>query len=534
MVIDVDAGYGPATAVQGTGADTPCARSETESILHETMARSGPHPTERFRLAMTHAAVGMALVTPDGEYREVNDALCRMYGRTEAELCAMRWADVTHPDDLAESQALVAEILDGTRDAYRQVKRYVRPDGSVMWGDVIVACVRDDAGRMAYLIAQVVDITERIAAEEALRASEERYRTLVSEIDGVVFVNDLANRSIFCSGQVEQLLGYPPEQMVLPGAWRGLVHEDDRERVWRAWDNDGDLDEYRQEYRIHRADGKVIWIEERWHAKRDAEGRVTRWSSVINDVTSRRRLEETLTRTDRLEAVSRVAAAAAQDFGEVLTTIQYAQVNIADAVAPDQPCADDVRLIGDAVRRGIQLTKQLLAFGRDRDEADAAPLEVAWLLADLEQILRGVAGTSELRIDVRADALTRVSRSALEQAVLNLVINARDATPAGGTISVTLDRELVRPDSGLGIPPGAYLALAVSDTGCGMPEAVVRRVFEPFFTTKPHGSGIGLAAVFATMRSIGGTVQVQSTEGEGTTITLLMPEAGADEDAAAE
>jgi two-component system, cell cycle sensor histidine kinase and response regulator CckA len=528
MVIDIDARTLLATGGWPARTRVQEGPSAAEPILGPAIATNAPHQTERFRLAMTHAAVGMALVAPDGVYREVNEALCHMLGRTEAELRALRWADVTHPDDLAESQALVAQVIEGSRDAYRLAKRYVRPDGSILWGDVIVACIRDDAGRVAYLIAQVVDITDRIQAEEALRASEERYRTLVSEIDGVVFVHDIPSGSAFCSGQVARLLGYPPEQLVLPGAWRGLVHEDDRERVWRAWDNDEDLDEYRHEYRIHRADGEVIWVEERCHAKRGPDGRVTRWSSVINDVTARRHLEETITRTDRLEAVSRVAAAAAHDFGEVLTTIQYAQVNLADAVPVDVPHADDVRLIGDAVQHGIQLTKQLLAFGRDRDEADAAPLEVAWLLADLEQILRGVAGPAELRIQVKADGLTRVSRNALEQAVLNLVINARDATPSGGLITVALVSEAVRPDSGLGLRPGAYLALSVADTGCGMSEDVLRRAFEPFFTTKPHGSGIGLAAVFATMRSIGGTVRVETAEGSGTTITLLMPDVGAE------
>jgi PAS domain S-box-containing protein len=490
-------------------------RSDEAGRLREDGLRSRAEAAERASLAMTHAAVGMAILDPDGAFLYVNEALCRITGRDAESLMGSRWQDITHPDDIERSQAVAGAIRDGRQDSERITKRYVRLDGTVIWCDLSVASVRDASGTVTCIVSQVLDVTDRIEAEAALRASEERYRTLVSEIDGVVFVHDTLGGMTFCSGQVVDLLGFPPETMVLPGVWRSLVVEEDVEH------------EFDMEYRMRRADGKVIWVEERWRAIRDAAGRLVRWSAVVTDVTGRRRLEETLARTDRLEAVSRVAASAAHDFGDVLTAIQYAHGNLADSVDGDDPRVEDVRAIGDAVRHGIQLTKQLLAFGRDRDEAEAAPLDVAWLLADLEQILRGVAGTADLGIRVAANGLTRITRSALEQAILNLVINARDAMPTGGSIRISVDRELVPPDSGLGIPAGPYLALAVEDTGCGMPDEVREKAFEPFFTTKPHGSGIGLPSVYGTMRSVGGTVRIASLAGEGTTIWLLMPEAEA-------
>jgi PAS domain S-box-containing protein len=500
------------------------ARGEA-SREREEVARLGAATAERFTLAMTHAAVGTALVAPDGAILEVNEAFCRIMGRTAGELRAATWQDLTHPDDLDSSGVARRDLVEGRRDSVRLLKRYLRPDASILWCDVSLGAVRDDAGGIRYLVSQVLDVTERIEAEAALRASEERYRTLVGEIDGVVFVKEPLTGTTFCSGQVQQLLGFPPETMVLPGVWRSLVVEEDVERAIEAWEAGDDRDEYELEYRMRRADGTVIWVEERWRSSKDAEGRTVRWSSVVTDITARRRLEETVSRTDRLEAVSRVAAAAAHDFGDVLTAIQFAHGNLVDAVDRDDPRAEDVRAIGDAVHQGIQLTKQLLAFGRDRAEADTAPLDVAWLLADLEQILRGVAGTANLSIHVVASGLVRIARSALEQAVLNLVINARDAMPTGGSIRITLERERVTPDAGLGIPAGPYLALGVADTGCGMPVEVQEKAFEPFFTTKPHGSGIGLPSVYGTMRSVGGTVRIESLVGEGTTVCLLMPEA---------
>jgi len=503
------------------------AESEAASRAREEGLRVRMETAERVSLAMTHAAVGMAILDPEGAFLYVNDAMCRMTGRDAETLTSGTWQAITHPDDVEVSAAAADAVLAGGIESRRVLKRYVRPDGTIVWGDLSIAPVRDDTGAVSHLVSQVLDVTDRVEAETALRISEERYRTLVSEIDGVVYVHDPVAGMTFCSGQVMELLGFPPETMVLPGVWRSLVVEEDVERAIAVWDSADERDEFDMEYRMRRADGKVIWVEERWRSIRDADGRLVRWSAVVTDITSRRRLEETLARTDRLEAVSRVAASAAHDFGDVLTAIQYAHGNLSDSVGGDDPRLEDVRAIGDAVRHGIQLTKQLLAFGRDRDETEAAPLDVAWLVADLEQILRGVAGTAELSIHVAANGLTRITRSALEQAILNLVINARDAMPTGGSIRISIDREQVPPDAGLGIPAGSYLAVAVEDTGSGMPVEIQEKAFEPFFTTKPHGSGIGLPSVYGTMRSVGGTVRIASLAGEGTTVWLLMPEAEA-------
>ena len=501
--------------------------SDAASRVREESLRARMEAAEQVSLAMTHAAVGMTIQDASGTFLYVNEAMCRITGRDVGMLTSSGWQAITHPDDFQPTLAADAALIEGRRESTRLLKRYVRPDGTIVWCDLSISGVRDEAGAVTHLVSQVLDVTDRVEAETALRSSEERYRTLVSEIDGVVYVHDPVAGMTFCSGQVMELLGFPPETMVLPGVWRSLVVEEDVERAIAVWDSADERDEFDMEYRMRRADGKVIWVEERWRSIRDTDGRLIRWSAVVTDITSRRRLEETLARADRLEAVSRVAAAAAHDFGDVLTAIQYAHGNLTDSVAGDDPRVEDVRTIGDAVRHGIQLTKQLLAFGRDRDETEAAPLDVAWLIADLEQILRGVAGTAELRIHVAANGLTRITRSALEQAILNLVINARDAMPTGGSIRIAIDREQVTADSGLGIPAGSYLAVAVEDTGCGMPVEIAEKAFEPFFTTKPHGSGIGLPSVYGTMRSVGGTVRIASLAGEGTTVWLLMPEAEA-------
>jgi PAS domain S-box-containing protein len=494
-----------------------------EAVERERLLRETTDSELRFQVAMDNAAVGMAVVSPDGRYIEVNATLCAMLGRDADSLRASTWQEVTHPDDLEGSRHKSRDVLAGRRNAYRELKRYIRPDGTLVWGELSTACVRNDDGSVRFFVSQIMDVTERIAADERLRASEERYRNLVDELDVIVTVRDLDTGEVFISRQVEDILGYPADGMAVPGAWLDKVVEDDRARVAAMRDGADGADAFELGYRMHRADGSIAWLEERWRSVKGGDGSPARWFAVTADVTARKRMEETVARTDRLEAVSRVSAAAAHDFGNVLIGIQYFAGCLTDSLGPGDPRATDVAAISDAVAEGIALTRQLLAFGRDRPQAEPAPLDVAWLLTDLAPILRGVAGNTPIDIDVPIGSLTRISRNALEQALLNLVINARDATPADGSIRVFAREEIVPADSGLGVEPGQYIGITVADTGSGMTPEVLAHAFEPFFTTKAHGTGTGLASTWGSVRAVGGTVRVSSAVGVGTTVCVLLP-----------
>lgn len=490
----------------------------------EEEARAAAEHRSRFALAMEHAPTGMAIVAPDGHWVEVNDALCRMFGRDADTLRSMRWQDLTHPDDLRVGQGLTDDVLAGRRTSYREFKRYLRADGRVVWGDLSVAAIRNDDGTVRYFVSQVMDVTDRIEADRALRASEEQYRTLVSEIDGVAFVRDMVTGAVYCSPRVEQMLGYSAEEMARPGRWRDLVVDEDRERTiasWQAIDGDRDFD---LEYRMRRSDGRIIWVEEHWRCALGANGRPSRWYGLTTDITRRKQLEASVVRTDRLEAVSRVAAAAAVDFGSVLTAIQFYLGNLAADVGDADPHAEDIAGISDAVDLGVTLTKQLLEFGRERHEDEAAPIDVQWLLADLGPYLRGVAGRIPVEVAVHDSGLIRIERGHVEQILLNLVNNARDAMPGGGVIRVVAER--VTADEALNAGPGPFLAIRVTDTGTGMSPEVRERAFEPHFTTKPDGSGAGLAQVHAMAVAAGGFATIESSPGHGTTVSVVLPDHG--------
>ncbi|MEI7744091.1 MAG: PAS domain S-box protein [Chloroflexota bacterium] len=332
----------------------------------------------RFRQAMDHAPIGMCIATPDGSLLEVNAAMCEMLGRDQETLLGLHWRDFTHPEDVATDLANQVEVLAGRSNGYRILKRYLRADGGIVWADLSVGAVRDAGGDLLCLVGQLIDVTDQLAHEQSLRQSEERYRELVDELDAIVFVHDVPSGQRFVSANSEAITGYPVEQLIDPQFWREIVVNEDRERISNAWDDDSptvtDL-----HYRLRRADGRVISVEERWRATSGPDGRPARWFAVTWDVTSRRQLEETVARTGRLEAVSRVTAAAAHDFGNVLMGIRIFHGYLSMATPPDDPRAEDIRAIGQAVERGTALTHQLLQIGREAsDQAYAVAHGWSW------------------------------------------------------------------------------------------------------------------------------------------------------------
>ena len=257
-------------------------------------------------------------------------------------------------------------------------------------------------------------------------------------------------------------------------------------------------------------------------------------AAELHDV-EERQFDIVVTRLEHLEAVSRVAATAAHDFGNVLMAISLLQGFMAESVAPEDPLASDIAAIGHEVERARVLSSHLLAVGRVSPKEVTGPVDAAEALDGLLGILETIAAPSAVRRGLdqgpggdpgaAARPVVQIGRRELEHAVLNLVINARDAMASrAGVITVTVDVERVPAGSDVGVPAGSYVTVTVVDTGPGMAQEVLDRAFEPFYTTKPHGTGLGLPSVMRTVRRAGGTVRISSAPGAGTTVTLLLPE----------
>ena len=309
------------------------------------------------------------------------------------------------------------------------------------------------------------------------------------------------------------------------------VHADDRDAFRAAYQRLQERGSYDVEHRLLRPDGEVIWVHQRADVERDANGRRLRTIGTIQDVTGRRRLEEQLRQAQKLEAIGQLAGGVAHDLNNALTSIVgYTELAIA-AMKTDHPATPDVVEIRRAAERAESVTRQLLAFSR-KQPLSPRVFALSDVVTGLSRMLQRFLGSrTELVIDTAADVAPICGDPGqLEQAIVNLAVNAKDAMPDGGGLRVRLSMTSL--DSGLDsehdpIPPGRYVELAMRDSGTGMTPDVLAHIFEPFFTTKEpgKGTGLGLAMVYGTVKQIGGYIAVESAAGEGTTFRLLFPPA---------
>ena len=384
------------------------------------------------------------------------------------------------------------------------------------------------------------------SSAEKLAAAEETYRTLVERLPLVTYVDTLDSSlsPAYVSPQIEGLLGYSVDDWLAdPELFAELLHPDDREHVlaglarWRS----GELDlEPPTEFRLVTRDGRVVWVYADAAYVRDAEGRPLSIQGFLVDITERKRLEEELRQAQRLEAVGRVAGGIAHDFNNLLTVIFGWARFLLQGLASDDVKHEGAEQILDASKRAAALTQQLLAFSR-RQVLRPQPLDLNRVVRDMERLLERVIGEDILLVTELDPALgtVKADQGQLEQVILNLAVNARDAMPAGGRLTIatgTVEHMAAEPRDEAESPSGPYVTLTVSDTGHGMDEETRVHAFEPFFTTKEtgRGTGLGLATVYGIVLQSGGVISVDSDPGQGATFTIQLPQASEEERIAVE
>jgi PAS domain S-box-containing protein len=488
---------------------------------------------ERFRNAVHYSVIGMALVAPDGRFIEVNPALCRLVGFTREELLARSFQDITHPDDLTADLTYVSQMLDGEIETYQMEKRYVHKDGRVVWVLLSVSLVRDGTGKPLHFISQIQDLTERKHIDTALRESEERHRVLFrrnplpmwvveAETLAVLAVNDAAvdhygyTREEFLAMTLRDL--WLPEEFVKLGAVAAAP---------------GSGRNHVGAHRHRRKNGTLIRVEvisdDAWSGGKPAR------LVLALDVTDKERAQEDLRgaeaqlrQSQKMEAVGRLAGGIAHDFNNVLTVVKsFTEFLLEDLEAAD-PRRADVQEIAKAADRAAGMTRRLLAFSR-RQVLQPRQLDLNGVIGGMERMLQRLIGDDVRVVSSLDTALLPVQADpgSIEQVILNLVVNARDAMPNGGTLTIeTHNARLDRPDANWAIQPGPYAMLSIRDTGHGMDAATQARVFEPFFTTKGQGegTGLGLAMVYGIIKQSRGHVWVSSKPDQGTTFTIYLPQ----------
>ena len=393
--------------------------------------------------------------------------------------------------------------------------------------------------------------TERVRAQEARRQSDEQFRIVAQSVPNQIWTARPDGMLDWFNDQVYAYSGAEPGTLGAGGgiAWDGVVHRDDLARAGEAWARSlstGGV--YETEFRIRRRDGAFRWFLVRGEPVRDAEGRITRWVGTNTDIDDQRRFadrleaevaartaelmraEEALRQSQKMEAVGQLSGGLAHDFNNLLTGITGSLELMGVRIAQGR-FADVERYTAaaqGAAKRAAALTHRLLAFSR-RQTLDPRATDVNRLVAGLEELIRRTVGP---QIEVEAVAAgglwpTLVDPNQLENAILNLAINARDAMPDGGRLTIEtgnrwLDARAARERD---LEPGQYVSLCVSDTGSGMTPEVIAKAFDPFFTTKPIGvgTGLGLSMIYGFARQSGGQVRIYSEVGEGAMVCLYLP-----------
>ena len=377
---------------------------------------------------------------------------------------------------------------------------------------------------------------ERKQAEEALKKSEEKFRQLFDEAPVGYFECDSQGRITNVNRTELEMLGYTSEEMIGQPPWKFVVEEEEARNTILAG-LAGTLPPARSLERTYRRkDGATFPVLVENRVLRDSEGRIIGMRSTIQDITERKKaeqeiaaLQEQFRQSQRMEAIGQLAGGIAHDFNNILTIIKgYSQLSLSELKGND-PLRENIEEIQKASERAANLTHQLLAFSR-RQIMDVKVLDVNTVLRDLDKMLHRIIGEDIELIRLLAEDLGRVKvdPGQIEQVIMNLAVNARDAMPKGGkltieTANVELDGKYALKH--IAVKPGHYVMLSMSDTGCGMTPEVKDRVFEPFFTTKEKGkgTGLGLSTVYGIVKQSEGNIWVYSEPGRGTTFKIYLP-----------
>jgi two-component system cell cycle sensor histidine kinase/response regulator CckA len=476
-----------------------------ENVTEMVRARRALQESEgRFRSAFHAASVGMALTALDGSFVQVNDRLAQLLGYEPAELSKLNVRDVTHVDDIDADVLFVEDLRAGERDSYQREKRYVRKDGSLMWAELTVSIVRGYDGSPTHVVSHVQDITAQREANLLFAATFEH--SVVPMI-----VADDERRLVDLNDAAAELLGVSHEQAT---ALRidDLFEDESVPELWNGFLRDGT---WEAEVSLQRPDGG----ERRIEFVATANVRPGRHIAVVRDLTRTKELETQLRQAQKMEAVGRLAGGIAHDFNNLLTAISGYSEFLIEGL-DDERLRRHAEEIRKAAARAASLTGQLLAFSR-RQVLQPRALDLNAVVSDMDMMLRRLIG-EDVELLTMLDpnvSPVRADPTQVEQVIVNLAVNARDAMPNGGSVTIET--------SDASTEEGDFVELRMTDTGVGMTDLERQQLFDPFFTTKEGGTGLGLATVYGIVEQSGGTIEVDSAPGMGSSFRIWLPRAEA-------
>jgi PAS domain S-box-containing protein len=485
-----------------------------------------------YRTLFEQSPSSVALTDSAGKYVDVNEAFCTHTGLTRSQVIGKTPVELgqVNPE---QYDRLRQTIRQGGGSIQQHEATFPQKDGSLAHA-LVSARVIEMRGQR-YVLTTVYYITERVRAEAALRESEARYRRIVDTTNEGIWSMDEQGTTNFVNRRLAEMLGYAREEMIGRSLLSFAFPEDVpifEERAARLRRGEASVSEKR--FR-HRGGAEVLVLASNTPIL-DESGEFKGAFVMLIDITEQKRdqaereqLRRQLEQSQKLESLGRLAGGIAHDFNNLLTVINgYSDMLLKDLPEGD-PQRQVIEEIRDAGERAAALTKQLLAFGR-RQIGRPRPLELNALISDAEHMLRRLIGEDihlEANLDPALD-LIEADPSQMNQILLNLAVNARDAMPDGGRLVFgTANAHFDRENAPQGCLPGAYVKLTVADTGTGMDDDAIQHLFEPFFTTKPsgRGTGLGLATVYGIVKQSRGSISVYSEPGKGCRFEIHLPRA---------
>nr|CBX27285.1 hypothetical protein N47_I07050 [uncultured Desulfobacterium sp.] len=491
------------------------------------MVKDLSYSEARYRTLFEGAAEGILIIEMENRtFQYANPAICKMLGYTQDELKKMGVMDI-HTESDSGRVISEFEVLERQNGGLATNIPCLRKDGTIIYADFNTTLTSIDG--IPCHVGFITDVTERKKSDDALQESEERFRILFECAPDAYYVHDSEGKIIDGNMAVEKLIGYTKEEYIGKSYMElGLLSQ---EELLKASEyiskNTHDLPAGPDELVINRKDGKQVLVEIMTYPLAiRGNGMVL---GIARDIMEKKSLEQQLRQSQKLEAIGILSGGIAHDFNNLLTTIiGNTELTLVD-IPKDDPVRQGIEEIMAAGERAASLTRQLLAFSR-KQVLQPTVMYLNETALDMEKMLCRMIGEDIELKTILAPDLGQIEADAgqIEQVIMNLVVNARDAMPYGGKI--TIETENVNIDDGyahthVAVIPGPYVMLSISDTGVGMPDEIKAHIFEPFFTTKVKGkgTGLGLSTVYGIIKQSNGNIWVYSEPGKGTTFKIYLP-----------
>ncbi|HEX2218218.1 MAG TPA: PAS domain S-box protein [Gemmatimonadales bacterium] len=471
---------------------------------------------------------------PDGRIQFWSAGARRLYGWDDRDAIGADAIELLHTELPVPPEEAAAALLE-KGEWHAEISRRSRTGARVQVASHWILH-RDAEGRPGAVIEVDNDVTEQKRAEEALRRGEARYRALVAAAAQIVWTASADGRRPIDTSQWEAFTGQTASEATW-GGWFEAIHPDDRAEAVRAWDEAvAGRRPLATEHRLRRRDGEYRSMEVRAVPVLDDQGRIREWVGAHTDITDRLQAEEQLSQAQRLQAVGTLAGGVAHEVNNQLMAVLGFGEFVIDALGPDHPQAGDVREMVSAATRAARVAQQLLTFSR-RQVKQTELLDLHGVITALGPVLERLLGADKTLVVLPNRARCRVmaDRTQIDQVLINLAANARDAMRTGGRLTigvdeVVLDREYAETHHVSRLVPGRYARVVVSDTGSGMSKETLAKIFEPFYTTKPVGvgTGLGLSTVYGIVKQHEGFIWPYSEVDVGTTMKVYLPAAPTD------